>query len=256
MSLTSLGDGSKWTTNSLLQSNSKVQPAALLNHFQIYILHIFLLEEVLLPQYLPIKLWPLQNINLDHSLSTDTDQKIMILHLGPYAPRQNDSLLYMTDEEKKKIDRKKQRRREREREGTIAREMWRARMKGNQSRIPMRGEGDLLWLIILQPTMRRNNLVNVNSAEYSPNAVSRCGILRRQPKDDVTLPDRCPNDKQYVMSTDGPQIKSALMSFNFISGQHGTTTLAQKSLSTSPTDIAPNWMRNLRDHHYGEFASR
>jgi len=41
MSLTSLRDGSKWTTNSLLQSNSEVLPAALLNHFQI---HIFLLQ--------------------------------------------------------------------------------------------------------------------------------------------------------------------------------------------------------------------
>lgn len=107
MSLTSLEDGSKWTTNSLLQSNFEVLPAALLNHFQIYILHIFLLEEVLLPQYLPIKLWPSQNINLDHCLSTDTDQKILILHLGPYARRQNDSLLYMTGEEKEK-DRQKE----------------------------------------------------------------------------------------------------------------------------------------------------
>ncbi len=68
-------------------------------------------------------------------------------------------------------------------------------MKGNQSRTPMRGEGDILRLIILQPTMRRNNLVNVNDAKYAPNAVSKCGDSKWQLEDDVTLSVRQCNVK-------------------------------------------------------------
>lgn len=65
--------------------------------------------------------------------------------------------------------------------------------------------------------MRRNYLVNVNDAKYAPNAVSKCGDLKWQLEDDVTLSVRQCN-KEHVTLADGPQIKSVLMTFHLISG--------------------------------------
>lgn len=192
MSLTSLGHRNKWTTNSLLQPNSEVLPDALLNHFQIYISLILQLREdkmsftstVLAYNVLAITKHQFRSLSLKWHRSENYDIAFRSLRLkakwfiAKYDRERTSEKdrLNETEEEGK-----------RKREGLIARETCGVKMKGNQSRVPMRGEGDLLWLIILQPTMRRNNLVNVNNAKYAPNAVSRSGDSKWQLEDDVTL---------------------------------------------------------------------